>query len=280
MSIITRSGFFKRGYNLAPTAPSGGFYPNKPIGYLNSSELDFSQSVPAGAAGSDIAIPGTDWYVWASGTGNPFSSYWTKTLDATAPQTPPSTWVGNWVPGTFATGHGIGNVFTYGPSNIFLTSPITQLYFSTRLYYEFPNTTYWQPVSNKFINITGNHSQILVQLNEGGKWRHCEELGYGDPYYNFAIDNSISNPPTEITYPGLLSNGVVPINQWLQIEMQIDLPNRIFKVWQDGVLTTNGAPIFASTSINTIGINAHRGGGGETLDANLYFHYDHFYIAW
>jgi hypothetical protein len=112
-------------------------------------------------------------------------------------------------------------------------------------------------------------------LYEGGPWRHAEELGYSG-FPSFGIDNN----GTSTSLPGQVDNRAVPVKQWVQIELLVDLPNHVFKIWQDGVLTTNATPNFASTYISTFGINAFRGGGGETLTADLYYKYDHFFIAW
>jgi hypothetical protein len=77
-----------------------------------------------------------------------------------------------------------------------------------------------------------------------------------------------------------VDNRPVPNRQWTQIEILIDIPNHVYKIWQDGVLTTNASPSFASTRINAVGVYAFRGGGGETLSTDLYYKYDHFFIAW
>lgn len=337
-------------------------YPNRPPSWTNESELDFSQAVPAGSAGADRAIVGTDWSIYENAGNSDFDTYWSKVADATAPQSPSDVWRGHWGPGsygeahtipsspyqitvtyssqfgsdinvydltadqfltkvgsspasgqysvaagvyTFAAaqtghnvvvaysfstvagvtngatglggGHGVGNLFTYGPGAVFLSVPITRVYFSMRLRFDYPDATYWHSISNKFVNITGNHSQILVQLKEGSNWMHAEELGFGGPYGNFGVNDDGSGVGN---IPGRVNNSAVPINQWVQIEVLIDLPNHVFQIWVDGVLRTNATPTFASTNIQVVGVNAFRGGGGETLDADLYWKYDHFFIAW
>ena len=251
----------------------GSSYPNRPAGYTNSTEINFSQSVPTGNPAVDNPIVGTDWRMW----GGNFPNNWTKISDATAPQSPSDVFQGHWAAGNYADGHGIGNVFTYGPGHVWLSNPTSRLYVSLRVYFDF-DASLWHPVSNKFVNITGNHSLILVQLNEGGKWRHAEELG-SSGFNSFFVDGG-ADAPGEDHIPGQIDNRPVPTRQWIQIEVLIDLPNHVFKVWQDGVLTTNATPTFASTSINTFGINAHRGGGGELLSADLNWRYDHFFLAW
>jgi hypothetical protein len=139
------------------------------------------------------------------------------------------------------------------------------------VYFDF-DASQWHPISNKFVNLETDKGLILVQLNEGGNWRHAEELA--SP--GFGVDNN--GQPGSI--PGQVDNRPVPVRQWTQIEVLVDLPGHVFKVWQDGVLTTNATPTFGSTKITTFGINAFRGGGGETLTTDLYWKYDHFFIAW
>ena len=118
-----------------------------------------------------------------------------------------------------------------------------------------------------------------MQLREGGNWRHAEELGFGAPYTNFYVGRG-TDAPGEDHIPGQVANPAVPNRQWIQIEVLVDIPNHVFKIWQDGILTTNATPTFASTKITTVGINAFRGGGGETLSTDLFYRYDHFFIAW
>jgi hypothetical protein len=193
-------------------------------------------------------------------------------------------WSGRWAPGAYGGGvigqgggHGIGNVFTYGPNAAWINvAGITRLYASLRVYFDF-DSTQWHPISNKFVNIEGDHSLFLVQLNEGGNWRHAEELG-STGYPSFGVD--FNRSAGDVHLAGQIDNRPVPTRQWVQLEILIDLPNHVFKVWQDGVLTTNAAPTFASTKIRTFGINAFRGGGGETLTTDLSYKYDHFFLAW
>lgn len=258
-----------KGKNIIPSSgiPISELYPNRPSDWTNSTELDFSQSIPSGGTGVDVAIPGTDWFVIN------LESNWTKVSDATAPQSPPDIWRGHVDSGVYGDGHGIGNVFTYAMLNQ------TRLYASLRCRWAFPNDN-WHPISNKFINIFSNHSTILVQSREGGNWRHCEELGQGDPYWNFYVDDGTDNLPFEDHIAGQLDNRAIPTNQWVQIEVVIDLPNHVFKVWQDGVLTTSATPTFSSTAMESFGVFSHRGGGGETLADDIDFEYDHFFLAW
>jgi hypothetical protein len=250
-----------------------GLYPNRPASFAQSTEIDFSQTPvqsPPSDDQRDNPIPGApDWNMIY------FSNNWSETTDASAPQSAPGVWTGHWAPGAYGGGvlgqgggHGIGNVFTYAANGA------TRLYVSLRVYFDF-DASLWHPISNKFVNIECDHSLILMQLDEGGNWRHAEELGaagYGD----LAVDNS--GLPGSI--PGRVDNRPVPTRQWTQIELLIDIPNHVYKIWQDGVLTTDAAPTFASTKITTFGINAFRGGGGETLQTDLYYKYDHFLIAW
>jgi hypothetical protein len=255
---------------VSDPAPAG-LYPNRPASYTRSSEIDFSQSVPTGSDQIDQPIAGTSWNMIYYG-GN-----WTKATDASAPQSAPGIWQGRWAPGSYGGGvigqgggHGIGNVFTRAPSGT------SRLYMSMRVYFDF-DASLWHPISNKFVNLEGDHSQILMQLREGGDWRHAEELG-SSGFSSFWVDNRATSGETHLA--GQVDNRAVPNRRWVQIEVLIDLPNRVFKIWQDGVLTTNATPNFASTEINTVGIYAYRGGGGETLNTELFYKYDHFFIAW
>ena len=250
---------------------TAGSYPNRPASFTQSTEIDFSQAIPSLPDNVDRPISGAPGWNMIYFGGN-----WNQMSDPTAPQSAPGVWRGHWAPGSYGGGvigqgggHGIGNVFSYTPAGA------SRLYMSLRVYFDF-DPSQWHPISNKFVNIEGDHSQILVQLDEGGNWRHAEELGYTG-YNSFGVDFN-RNSPTSIS--GQVDNRAVPNRQWTQIEVLIDFPNHIFKIWQDGVLTTNATPTFASTRINTFGINAFRGGGGETLTTDLYWRYDHFFLAW
>lgn len=277
MQLIRPAGrLFSSSFSGGGPAASGGdpLYPNKPSAYMSSREIDFSQ-VPALSPPRDdqvdYAIPGaTDWLMWG------YQDKWSQDTDATAPQSPSAIWTGHWPAGSYGggvinsgSGHGIGNVFSYGPNGDWANVANTpHVYLSMRCKFEMPDTSYWHPISNKFVNIEGNQYNILVQLNEGGNWLHATELS--TPW---AI------VPGEVA--GRVDNSPVPINQWVHIEVHLDIPNGIFRVWRDGVIRCDctTAP-FVNTGIHTVGVNAFRGGGGETLDADLYWHYDHFYIAW
>lgn len=245
--------------------PQGAQYPNRPSAFTKSSEINFSQRVPSQPDNVDRPIAGTNWNMIY------FGANWTPAAD--------STWVGHWAPGSYGGGvigqgggHGIGNVFTYAPSGA------TRVYLSMRVYFDF-DASQWHPISNKFVNIECDHSLILMQLKEGGSWRHAEELSTGSPYTSFFVDKGLSQPG-EAHLAGQVDNRAVPNRQWTQIEVLIDLPNHVFKIWQDGVLTTDAAPSFASTRITMVGVYAFRGGGGETLSADLNYKYDHFFVAW
>jgi hypothetical protein len=267
----------------APSDSTSGsadvLYPNRPAAFTQSSEIDFSQAVPGMPDDVDRPIAGTNWKVISHYSG-PVSApipNWTQTTDASARQSAPGIWQGHWAPGPYGGGvigqgggHGIGNVTTSTPS-------ITRLYMSTRVYFDFAAAD-WHPISNKFVIIEGNNGNnlILVQLRENGDWRHAEELGPGGSFY---VDGGASFPG-EKHIPGQLDNRAVPTRQWVQIEVLIDLPGHVFKIWQDGVLTTNATPTFVSTTMTTVGVHAFRGGGGETITKDLYWKYDHFFIAW
>jgi hypothetical protein len=245
---------------------AGGPYPNRPASFTQSSEIDFSQSIPSAPDNVDRPISGAPGWNMIY-----FGSNWSKTADGA--------WQGRWAPGSYGggvigsgSGHGIGNVFTYAANGT------NRLYMSMRVYMDF-DAANWHPISNKFVNLEGDHSLILMQLKEGGHWRHAEELGFGGGYTSFFVDGG-TDQPGEAHIPGQVDNRAVPNREWTQIEVLIDIPNRIYKIWQDGVLTTNAAPTFASTRINTVGVYAFRGGGGETLNTDLGYKYDHFLIAW
>jgi hypothetical protein len=263
----------------SPPAP-GALYPNRPVSFTQTSEIDFSQAVPGLPDTQDRPISGAPgWFMIFHGGTIAQGGKWDKVTDGTALQSPSDVWQGHWAPGSYGGGiigqgggHGIGNLFTR-PAG----AP-KRLYMSLRVKFDF-DASLWHPISNKFVNIVGDHSQILMQLKEGGNWRHAEELGFSG-FPSFFIDNAASNPPNSIHYNQQVSNVPVPNRQWTQIEVLIDIPNKIYKIWQDGVLTTDATPTFASTQINAVGVYAFRGGGGETLTTDLYFKYDHFFVAW
>jgi uncharacterized protein YjdB len=253
------------------STPGSGLYPNRPASFTQSTEIDFSQAIPSLPDNVDRPISGAPGWNMIY-----FGNNWSQTTDPSAPQSAPGIWSGHWAPGSYGGGvigqgggHGIGNVFTYAPRGA------TRLYLSMRVYFDFP-ANLWHPISNKFVNIEGNNSLILMQLREGGYWRHAEELSSSGDIF---VDGGTS-VPRELHIPGQLDNRAVPNRQWTQIEVLVDIPNHVFKIWQDGVLTTDATPTFTSTIITTVGIYAFRGGGGETLSTDLYYKYDHFFIAW
>jgi hypothetical protein len=255
-----------------PMPPKGsGFYPNLPATWSTSRQINFSDAVPADVGGSGQAIGSTGFtMVPASYT------FWTKTSDATAPQSQPDTWVGHMASGSYGggvvgsgSGHGIGGVLT-------ALSSITRLYASVRIYFDYPDTSFWHSISNKFLFIQGDTGLILVQLSEGGYWLHAEELASPTSIF---VDPGTDHPG-EDHIPGQLSNTTVPVGQWMQIEVEIDLVNHIFKIWRDGTLTTDATPTFTSTAITEFKLDFFRGGGGETLTSDLNWKIDHIYLAW
>jgi hypothetical protein len=248
--------------------PASGLYPNRPASFTKSTQIDFSQAIPSQPDNVDRPIAGTNWSMIY------FGSNWSTASDPTAPQSSPGVWQGRWSPGSYGggvigagSGHGIGNVFTYA------LNPSTRVYISLRVYFDF-DASQWHPISNKFLNLETNAGLLLVQLNEGGQWRHAEELS--SP--GFWVDNR--TVPGEAHIAGQVDNRPVPTRKWVQLEVLIDLPGKVFKVWQDGVLTTDAKPTFAASTIYMVGVYAFRGGGGETLTTDLFYRYDHFFLAW
>lgn len=265
--IITRSGFFKRGYNLAAAYPSGATYPNLPLGYNTNKSLNFSQAIPPLPDNIDRPID-SNWSINQHGGDESEGGYWSRQLDVTAPNSPPDIWKGHFSPGVYPTGHGLGAFFATLPN-------VTRLYMSVQVYFDFSDSE-WQTVSDKLIFIQGNNgSVILIQLFEAPYWRHGSELKSGNSFY---IDPGASSPG-ELHIPGQLSNGIVPTRQWVQLEVLVDLAG-VFKIWQNGVLTTSATPTFAATQLSEFKVSPFRGGGGETILNDLYWKFDSFYIAW
>jgi hypothetical protein len=153
----------------------------------------------------------------------------------------------------------------------------TRLYCSVWVYFEYPDagTADWHSISNKFINLETNGpvpgSNTLVEVYEGGKWLHASELASGT-----SMDAGT----------GQVDNNPVLTNQWNQVEMVIDIPNKLWKVWLNGTLKSDstqrpgGQYPFIQTSIVSFSIKSFRGGGGEYLASDLHWRYDHIYLAW
>jgi hypothetical protein len=237
--------------------PSDTSAPNRPAGWTNSTRLDFSQAVPSLPDDRDRPIPGAP-------------AGWNMIYFGTNWQSAGGQFIGTWSPGSYGggvigqgSGHGIGNVFTTTPTRV------TRLYLRMRVYFDHA-ADQWHPISNKFVNIETDAGLLLVQLKEGSYWRHAEELVNGGRSWWIDRENS----------PGMVDNRPIPVRQWVRLEVLIDLPNRVFKVWQDGVLTTDARPTFSATRLNGVGWNAFRGGGGETLTSTLRYRYDDFLVAW
>ena len=248
-------------------------YPNRPEGWDEETELDFSQTPVSDSPDNvDRAIPGSDdWSMIGFLRGA--TPAWTSESDATAPQSPPGTWVGHIPPGTYGSpesGHGIGNIFTS------VMSGTSRVYISIRTMFDF-STNGWHSISNKMVNIEcNNNALILMQSRETPHWRHASELsGSGNIFVDDGEDQG-----TDIHIPGQVSNIAIPNQQWVHLEIVIDLANSVYKIWQDGVLTTDAEPDFVATSIFTVGILVFRGGGGETLGEDVYYRHDHFFCAW
>ncbi len=262
-------------YAGPPVVQGGGgdaSYPNKPAGYTTSTTYDFS-TTPPGNADTDQPIPA------ASGWYNIYNVGWTLTTDSgasgakpsgSAPASPPSIWQGRWDPGSYGggiigqgSGHGIGNIFYYLPGGV------NHIYISLR---HAVDAAYdWHPISNKFLNIEAGPTAhlLLMQLNEGGNWCHCEQLGTS----NFYIDPANT--------PGQVNNDAIPTGQWNHFEILIDLAAATWKVWLNGTLRTNASSVpFAVSQLSMVGFYAFRGGGGETLASTMYWYYDHIHLAW
>lgn len=265
--LVTITGTVSPPVDTTTPPPPIGSYPNKPASLTRTSGLDFSQPIPSLPDNVDRPIPGAPagWNMIYFGTS------WTSAGGQ---------WTGRWDTGSFGggvigqgDGHGIGNVFAYPGS-------VTRLYLSIRAYFDM-TASQWHPISNKFVNIECNNSLILVQLRENnpGHWRHVEELGFvGGSWY---IDPDPTQFANEPHLAGQIANPPVPVRQWTQIEVLVDLPAKTLKVWQDGILTTDGKNLpFKSTSCHTPGLNAFRGGGGETITAAFTWRYEDLLIAY
>jgi hypothetical protein len=241
-------------------APSGALtLTNRPSSYTHLSELDFSQQVPGPPDNVDRPIPGAPvgWNMiyfgnsWTSSGG-----VFTGTLKAGS--------YGGGVVGQ-GSGYGIGNVFNNAINGT------KHLYAAMRVYFDF-DAAGWHPISNKFVNIETDNGLILVQLNEGGQWRHAEFLS--------ATTGSFWVDPGSGT-AGQVSNIPVPTRRWVTLEVLVDVATGVFRVWQDGVLTTDAKrPFTGVTKIYGIGWNAFWGGGGRTEPVDRSYKYDHFAIAW
>lgn len=236
---------------------AGGLYPNRPAAFTLDSEIDFSQTIPTGNDQIDNDIVGAPGWGFIR-----FGTNWTKVGD---------TWVGHWAAGVYPDSHGIGDLYaplSFGSSGT--------MYISIRMRIN-GNANDFHGTSNKFVNIETDHGQILKQLKETTHYRHPEELAVGGS--NWYGDDDPT--PGENHLGPQLDNRAVPVNQDFHIEVVIDIPNGLFKVWQDGVLTSSYSSVpFVATELNQFGLYAFRGGGGETLAHDIDWIYQHIKLAW
>jgi hypothetical protein len=247
-----------------------GPYPNRPPSFTNSAEIDFSQAIP-GSPGSDRPISGAPgWamiYDNADGGGSNFS----EISDASAPLSPSGVWQAHWAPGSYGggvigsgSGHGIGNVYYTLPSP-------TALYGSIRI--KFDANYAWHPISNKFVFLSPD--AILVQLDEGGNWLHGEVLDAG-----VWLDPNNADTPSSVAI-STWRNDPISRGVWHHVEFVVDRAAGTFKIWLDGSLKTSASNIvFPSSTFTEFNLTAFRGGGGETISQDMYWYYDHAFIAW
>lgn len=165
-----------------------------------------------------------------------------------------------------ALGTGLGKLYCATPSGA------SRMYLSVICYFDLPDATYWHPISNKFITIFcnvpgGGPADLLVQLYGNGNYLSCN----AEDGSNFNLDAT----------HGQISNNPIALRQWHEVEVLIDLPNKTWKVWLDGVLTSANTSVpFVATSWQDIDIVPFRGGGGETLAADLHWRFDDVLLVW
>lgn len=257
------------GYNRPVGAGGGsGTFPNKPIGFTKSREIDFSAGVPSGTIGSDRNISGS-WYMIYDANYSGSSSA-TKVTDATANGSPSDVWKMQWVAGDFWPipdgGHGIGNIYTnIGSENI------SHLY--TSVHFKFSAGYPWHAISNKWLWWTPG--QLLQQSNEGGRWMRGAVLdnAVGGQWLSPGLENGA----TLNTY----SNTPITDGVWHQIESLIDRSAGTWKTWYDGTLILDASGVvFDTLYFSEFLLEAFRGGGGETLPSDCENYWDHVHLAW
>ncbi len=248
------------------TAPSGGPYPNRPANFVNSREIDFSEEVPPNTTSGDRPIVGTTFAVLYDYTDSPDGlSNFARLTDTAAPHSPSGVWRLRFKAGTYSNDHGAGNIFTDesipgGPSAVYVS-----------LWHKVDPNYPWHPISNKFLYMVPG--QVLVQINEDGKWLHGESLNAGqwlDPAgtLNGAVLLTYKNDP--------ISRGV-----WHHYEVLVDKVAGVFKIWMDGDLKTSAINVrFSESYFSDVALTGHRGGGGEIMPRDGYWFMDHLFIAW
>lgn len=243
-----------------PPPPASGMYPNRPSHYTRVvADVNFSQNVPSGSGYQTI--------VGAGGVQVQQTSNWSKITDPTATGSASDVWKVYMSPGAFGggiigagDGHGYGNLYWRD------TDSIQEEYLSIRI--KFPVGYNWHPISNKFLWWTPG--QILVQLNEGGKWLSTEVL---DPAGDLSVPDIHLNP---------INNSPITTGVWHHIEVHIIRGlNGTLRVWMDGVLRSESTNIRIPTvpSYREFYVTPFRGGGGETLAVGQEWLIDHIYRA-
>lgn len=244
--------------------PVAGSYPNRPASYTKSSVLDFSQPAPGdpkqNGQSVDAPIIGSDgWAMYGNvGWKSNGNGTWTATFPAGAHGTDNAG--GGW---------GVGNFFRHMPERP------TRLYAAIDITFTGP----LHKISNKWLNIECSNSLLLVQLREGNYVLHAEQLINGGA--SFWVDGNTQ--PNELHLPGrLLPEPTITTGVPHKIETLIDPAARTWKIWLDGVLTTNASNLpFSCSNMVTIGWNAFRGGGGETnLPTDVTWTVNEVLLAW
>lgn len=236
--------------------PAPGSCSHQPASYSRiQTEFDFGSAVPSGG-GTERAISGSDWSVIYDGDGGGGSNF-SKVSDSTAPFSPNGVWQLRQAAGTYSTGHGYGNVFSYLPPNT------RKLY--ACFYLKLSSGYYIHPISHKFFEVfTSGGGDVMVQLGRAGNYYE----GY--------------DQTTDYVFPTLVNKRPVT-NRWVLHEIQVESGNPgVIRVWIDGelrtqVITHSVAP--GEPNFETVGLYGHMGGGGYTMAADQYQWIDHILIA-
>ena len=256
------------GYPIAYISGSGGWLANKPAAYTLYSEINFSQLVPSGSPTERDITSGDGWRLIYDDLGYPSGGYgvshaptsnFAPVVDSTEPASPSTAWRLTMRSGTYADGHGHGNILRPISGNP------TKLYCCYSIKYD--SDFIWHDISNKHLNIEVTGGQWLVQAYEStapGMWWRVHDY-VTDTAYTPSINTAIS------------------LGDWHIIEMQLELssPGTI-KLWIDGVLRTNTTNSNLGNSFTTFGLYGHRGGGGEDVSAfshDIGYTLGHIYLA-